>query len=138
VQDAVNYFFDSVNFSVEAFNGASHLSQTSMWAEALQARLVNRAVVPLPYMWRSISLAIVSSVSIVSIESSHARYDAPLWLAFAVQKLPSSRAGNHRRQSQQSGLELWAVVSQRLILAGERSGLQTRIATMESVWLCTR
>jgi hypothetical protein len=96
VQDAVNCFFNSVNFSVEAFNGASHLSQTSMWAEALQARLVNRAVVPWPYMWRSISLAIISSVSIVSIESSHARYDAPLWLAFAVQKLPSSRAGNRR------------------------------------------
>jgi hypothetical protein len=47
VQDAVNCFFNNVNFSIEVFNGASHLSQTSMWAEALQVRLVNRAVVPL-------------------------------------------------------------------------------------------
>ena len=40
------------------------------------------------------------------------------------------------------GLEIghvlvWAV-SQRLILAGEQSGLQTHIATMESVSLCVR
>jgi hypothetical protein len=47
VQDAVNCFFNSVNFSIEPFSDASHLSQTSMWAEALQVRLVNRAVVPL-------------------------------------------------------------------------------------------
>ena len=47
VQDAVNCFFNSVNSSIEAFSGASHLIQTSLWAEALQVRLVNRAVVPL-------------------------------------------------------------------------------------------
>ena len=47
MKDAVNYSFKSVNFSIEAFNGVSHLSQTSMWAEALQVRFVNRAAVPL-------------------------------------------------------------------------------------------
>ena len=40
-------FFDSVDFSIEAFNSVSHLSQISVWAKALQVRRVNRAVVPL-------------------------------------------------------------------------------------------
>ena len=98
-------FFDSVDFFIEAFNSVSHLSQISVWAKALQVRRINRAVVPL-----AIHLAFDLSrdrfsVFIVRIESSHARYDAPLWLAFAVQKLPLSRAGNnHRRQSQGSRL----------------------------------
>jgi hypothetical protein len=43
--------------------------------------------------------------------------------------------GNHCWQSQQSRMEL-GVVSQRLIPTGEGSGLQTRIATTESVSLC--
>ena len=45
--------------------------------------------------------------------------------------------GNHRRQSQQSPLKL-AAAFQRLIPTGERSGLPTRTATMESVSLCVR
>ncbi len=47
MQDAVDCFLNSVNSFIEAFNGASHLSQTNIVAEALQVRLVNRAVVPL-------------------------------------------------------------------------------------------
>ena len=45
--------------------------------------------------------------------------------------------GNHRRQTQQSWMELGAG-SQPLIPAGERSGLLTRIAATESASLCTR
>jgi len=45
--------------------------------------------------------------------------------------------GNHRRQAQQSRLELGAV-SQRLIPTGERLGLWTRIAVTESISSCAR
>ena len=44
---------------------------------------------------------------------------------------------NHRWQSQQSRLELGLSYARRIV-TGERFGLLTRIATMESGSLCTR
>jgi hypothetical protein len=103
MQDAVNCFFNSINSSIEAhashrdaatFSGASHLSQTSMWAEALQVRLVNRAVVPLA-MHLAFDLSRDRFQRFQSSVMSHRTQD-PLWLAFVVQKLPSSRVRNRR------------------------------------------
>jgi hypothetical protein len=134
VQDAVNCFFNRVNFSVEAFNGASHLSQTSMWAEALQVRLVNRAVVPL----------VAFDLSRDRSQRFHRQYwviARKVWrstlVGFCCAKIAVIACGKSSLTISRNAVGAWAG-SHCWMVKGKQSGSWTRIATTETVSLRVR